>query len=173
VVGGLLASGKSTLAEALARAIQAVHLSADAVRAELHDLGHADAFVPGFSRVLYPELLARAGSALAVGRTVVVDGTFRSRALRARARALAAAHGVPFLFVECRVPVSVARERLCRRERAEASRGWLAMLDAFLARWEPVDELAPSEYAPVDATGPVDACVRAVTSRLGLPAPPP
>jgi predicted kinase len=149
-MAGILASGKTTLATDLARRLEAVHLEADAVRRELEGAGHPEARVPGFSAAVYEELLGRATRVLDADRPVVLDGCFRSRELRARARALAEARGVPFLLVECRVPEPLARARLGQRERATGTPGWLAMLDAFLREWEPVEELPPGAHAVAD-----------------------
>jgi hypothetical protein len=149
-VAGILASGKTTLATDLARRLGAARLGADAVRRELEGAGHSEARVPGFSATVYDELLQRAARALDAGLPVVVDGCFRTRELRARALALAEARGIPFLLVECRVPEALARARLVQRERATGATGWLAMLDAFLREWEPVEELPPEAHAVAD-----------------------
>ena len=93
---------------------------------------------------------------LASGRSVIVEASFRSRALRARARELAAAHGVPFHLVECRAPAEVCRERLRERARAASvSDGRLEIFDDFVARWEPVDELPADEHVVIDTAGPL------------------
>lgn len=149
-VGGLVACGKSTTARSLAEALGAERLAADEVRAELHADGHPEAFVPGFSAEVYDELFRRAGAALEHGSPVVLDGTFRNRALRARARQLAAAHGVPFRFVECRAGEERCRERL--RQRADSS-AWLELFENFLPLWEPPDELPAQERVVLDTSG--------------------
>jgi predicted kinase len=133
-VGGLLASGKSTVARLIADRISADVLSADEIRGDLFEEGAADAFVP-----------------------VVLDGTFRSRGTREAARRLAIDHGVPFLFVECRADPETCRARLRRRERERGQPGWVAMLEAFLELWEPVDELREDEHVVLDTTGPPEA----------------
>jgi predicted kinase len=150
-----MASGKSTLARELAEALDAELLSADAIRLEERQSGERAADWPGFSASVYRELFRRARATLQSGRPVVLDGTFRSRALRARARELAAELHVPFLFFECRADLATCRARLREREREQGHGGWLELFDHFLGLWEPVDELPPAQHRVVETAGPV------------------
>jgi predicted kinase len=148
-----MASGKSTVARRIARELDAELLEADALRGDLAAAGVSRALRPEFAPDLYRTLLARARTCLSAGRAVVLDACFDSRAERARARALATAAGAPFVFVECRAPESVCRERLRRREVA-GEPGWLELFEALLARWEPVDELPADVHRVIDTSGP-------------------
>lgn len=152
-----MASGKSTVSSRLGAALGAEVLSADELRGQLFEQGVDEAYRPGFSRRLYPDLLARARGLLQGGHVVVLDGTFRSHALRAEARGLAAACGAGFLFVECRASAETCRARLRARERAEGRSGWLALFEGFLGLWEPVEELPEREHLVVDTGGLVDS----------------
>lgn len=156
-MGGLLASGKSTVAHRIAARISAEVLSADEIRRDLFEEGAREAFVPGFSTTVYSEILKRARAVLDSGRPVVLDGTFRSRAMRDAARRLAVDQGVPFLFVECRADAETCRARLRQRERERGESGWVAMLAAFLELWEPVDELPEHEHIRLDTSGPPES----------------
>jgi len=151
-VGGWIASGKSTAARSLARELGAELLSADEIRAEFAALKGDDAYVPGFSPVVYDEAFRRAKAVLAAGRTAVLDGSFRSRRLRGAARELAHEQGAQFRFVECRAGEPACRQRLRDRE-AAGEEGWSRMLDHFLPLWEPVDELASDEHVLLDTSG--------------------
>ena len=153
-VGGIVASGKSTVSRAIAAELDAVHIEADELRAAFEHEGRRDAFVPGFSETVYEEMFAEADKALGSGRTVVLDGTFRSRERRAHARELAMRYGATFRFVECRVDEAVVRERLSQRDDPD---GWLQMLDHFLPLWEPVLEIAAEERVVLDTSKPLDA----------------
>jgi len=163
-VAGWMASGKSTLSHALARALDAERIEADRERERAAEEGEPEAMAPGFSEQLYPELLERAGGALAEGRSVVLDASFRRRRYRADAAALAARHGARFLLVECRVPEAVCRDRLRARERTEP--GWLAMFDAFLARWEPITSQETALQLAVDGTAPPPENARRVADAM-------
>jgi len=156
VVCGLVASGKSSVAERLAERLGAERIGADETRRALFEAGESAAFVPGFSTQVYRELFERAGAALDAGRSVVLDGTFRTRRLRGAAQRLAEQRGVPFLCVECRAGVAVCRKRIQARERA-GNRGWEALFEQFLTLWEPVDELPVEQHRVLDTSGSPEA----------------
>jgi aminoglycoside phosphotransferase family enzyme/predicted kinase len=175
-VGGMLAAGKSTLTEALAAELSCAFVSTDLTRKQL--LGVAPtasvyesfgegAYSPVAIENVYAEVEARAAHAFAGGRTVVVDGTFRSRASRDRLRAWAEAQGAPWVFVECRVPLDVSRARLEGRERNRSvSDARPELLDAFAAGYEPMSELPEDSLVIVDGTSPIEAAVAAVLRRV-------
>src|SRR5262245_53896783 len=79
-VGGLVASGKSTVAKYVARRIGAPRVVADRVRRALlagaPGDGHELAWAPDLADRVYAGLLARAGEVLASGRAVVLDACF-------------------------------------------------------------------------------------------------
>lgn len=164
-VGGMIASGKSTLADALAHEMAAPVIDSDRTRkqligveetARLYDPAFAGAYTPAKSEAVYDELLRRAAEVLASGRPVILDASFRSRAYREAARRLARDHDVPFHLVECRAPLDTLKERLRRRARQTGvSDGRLEILADFAARWEPVDELDAEEHLPLDTTRPI------------------
>jgi aminoglycoside phosphotransferase family enzyme/predicted kinase len=165
-VGGLVASGKSTVADHLGVELGAPVVEAD--RTRKHMLGvtptvhlqagsWSGAYDPAFTERVYGELLRRAGVVLGSGRPVVVDASFRAREMRRMARALAEAHGVPFRFVECRASTEAIRERLARREvDAGVSDARLSLLEDFRAHFEPPDEVRPGEHVVLDTTRPVE-----------------
>lgn len=165
-VGGIVASGKSTIADHLGAELGAPVVEAD--RTRKHMLGVAPsvhvpsgawsgAYDPAFTERVYEELLRRASVVLGSGRPVVLDASFRSREMRRMARALAESCRVPFRFVECRATTEVSRERLARRDvEAGVSDARLSLLDDFRAHFEPPDEVAPGERVLLDTTRPVE-----------------
>jgi aminoglycoside phosphotransferase family enzyme/predicted kinase len=164
-VGGLIATGKTTVADRIACAIGAAVVEADRTRKhllgvapthEVHEAAWRGAYDPTFTDRVYDDLLRRGADVLASSRPVVIDASFRSRAHRAAARAFARAHGVTFRFVECRAGRDVCLDRL--RERtpgSTASDGRLEIFDAFAAEADPVDELAADEHVVLDTTRPI------------------
>jgi aminoglycoside phosphotransferase family enzyme/predicted kinase len=148
-VGGLIASGKSTISEQIGRHLGAPVLSSDRTRKSLAGVrpednlatGHfTGAYAPELSERVYEELRRRADAVLSSGRSVVLDASFREDQQRRAARELAARHGAPFDFVECRAPEEVLEVRLAERERrgGEISDARRDLLQKFAARWEPV-----------------------------------
>lgn len=178
-MGGMIASGKSSIAEALGTAMGAIVIGSDETRKRLHGVQpttplHDAAWQSTYSldatQRVYSELLRRAQVVLQSGRSVIIDATFRSRADRAAARRLAATTGAVFTFVECRASDAVARARLASRARGPSvSDGRLEIYDDFAARYEPATELAPSEYVLVDTSGTVEESMERL-SRAGLDA---
>jgi hypothetical protein len=172
-VGGGIASGKSTLAEAMGRELPAPVVDADRTRKHLagvapeHPLPEsswAGFYSPEFTEKVYGELFRRASAVLSSGRAVVLDASFRSRTERARAKRLALERGAPFLFVECQAPAELCRARLRERERSPSvSDGRLQVFDDFARSFEPVTELDRSEHLAVDTREPVEAILKRVS----------
>jgi len=180
-VGGLIASGKSTIAEALGRETQAPVVDADRTRKHLAGVAPeqplpegpwAGVYSPEFTRKVYSELCRRASAVLASGRPVILDASFRARAHRAEAGRLARETGVPFLFVECRASEALCRERLREREKTRTvSDGRIEVFGDFARSWEPVDDLDVSEHVVLDASEPVAANLATLASTIPFPAP--
>lgn len=107
LVTGPAASGKSTLAAALAEASGFRVLSSDAIRREADGASGDDYSLAARARV-YGELARRAGD----GRPAIIDATFGEPALRRAFDDGVEQHGVePPLVIECHAPVG---ERVAR-----------------------------------------------------------
>jgi predicted kinase len=174
-VGGLVASGKTTVSRALAERLGAPRIEADRVRdlllgdrpgRSVHETEWARSFSPGFEKQVYAELLHRVDVVLGSGRAAVMDACFARVCQRAAARALAENHRRPFLFVECRADAALTRARLAERERAVGDAGWLRISEALAGRWEASDELAAEQFVTVDSGRPLSACLAELESRL-------
>lgn len=176
-VGGLVASGKSTLALEIARRIGAPVVGSDATRdyllgarlnEDLHEARWEEAYESGFAERVYAEVLRRAGEVLESNRPVVIDGCFRSRDQRMRARVLAQRFGSPFLFVEARVSRQLQLARLAERALRDSVpiEDWQEIADQLGAQWEPVTELPEAEHLPLDTALPPARNVEAVEDRL-------
>ncbi len=170
-VGGLTGTGKSTTAQLLASVLPAEIVSADETRKRLAGLGpnqhRYDApgegiYSPETTARVYAALGARAEAALAAGRWLILDATFRRRADRDAVRAVAARYAARFLFVQCTAPDEIVRARLDARTAAGGDPWSDGRLEVYLgqrAGYERVDgdetptaialdtELAPYEQA--------------------------
>jgi uncharacterized protein len=168
-VGGVIASGKSTIAEHLASELSAPIVDADRTRKHMLGVRETEAVLdgswsgaydPAFTDEVYAEVFRRAAVVLESGRPVVIDASFRSRALRQRARELAEVHGVSFRFVECSVEPDVSRARLRERARGRSvSDGRLEIFDAFVRKWEPVQEIPADQHLVLDTSRSIDVNV--------------
>jgi uncharacterized protein len=125
VTMGLPATGKTTLARALAGRLALVHLSSDVLRKRKVGLRPTSRRPDGFGRGLYTRsmsrgryalLLRRAARWLRRGHSVVLDATFGQPAFRVALRQLARRTGAHLVVLVCRTREAVIRERLTRRE---------------------------------------------------------
>jgi aminoglycoside phosphotransferase family enzyme/predicted kinase len=122
-VTGLAASGKSTVAEALAAAAGRPVLSSDRIRklragVDPYEYAGAAAYGDAESRAVYEELAQRAGAAIRRDGGVIVDATFR-RAADASAFATGARVAAEPAWIVCEAPPEV----LLQRAAARAARG--------------------------------------------------
>jgi aminoglycoside phosphotransferase family enzyme/predicted kinase len=175
-VAGGIASGKSTLADRLGKALSAPVVDADRTRKHMLGLAptvHATArawqgaYDPAFSARVYDEVLHRADAVLSSGRPVIVDASFRTKRARALARDLASLHNVPFRLVECVAPPEICRARLATRQAGPSvSDATTEILDSFAAGYEPITELPPTEHITIDTSGPIERAFAQVTDEV-------
>jgi len=169
VVAGVAATGKSTLAAALAAESGFDLVSTDVLRKRLAGL----APTTRAPRSLYDDEHDRAtyaalgDEAAAAGRGVVVDGTFRRAADRS---AFFARRGgdTPLVLVECRAPASVLLARADARTHAASrvSDADAAVVAGQLLAFEPVDELAAADHVLLRSDRPVADLVSEVGEAL-------
>ncbi len=177
-IGGIIASGKSTIADRLGAAMGAPVVNSDRVRKHLlgarptdrlYDGAFASAYDPELTKHVYATVRDYARAVVGSGRPVILDASFRSPAMRADAQKLARSLDVPFVFVECRADPDVCRRRLRKRALAPSvSDGRIEIFDEFLAAWEPVRELPANEHIVVDSSRSVEETMRALAGRLPM-----
>ncbi|MDH3202214.1 MAG: AAA family ATPase [Myxococcales bacterium] len=164
-VGGMIASGKSTAADAIGELLAAPVISSDRTRKHLmgkvptesmKSEAWSGAYSEGSTHEVYDELFRRAGVVVDSGRPVVVDASFRTRAMRQSIREVASQRGIPFSFVECVSPREARLARLKKRELAglHESDARSELLDEFAKKFEPVVELPGAEHELLDTARP-------------------
>jgi uncharacterized protein len=178
VVGGLIGTGKSTLAAALGRELAVPVVSSDRVRKALAGLapterGGPALYEPAAVERVYDEIISRAAAVVGARRSVILDATFSTRRWRDAAAQLARAAGARFALVETRCPDrDLLRQRLSRRrDAASVSDATDAQLAEIERRFEPFGPLDPGPHLPVDTGGtPAAALAEALTSlgRIGI-----
>ena len=192
LVGGVMGTGKSTLALSLHRQLGWVLFSSDTLRKCLVHLASdrplAEEFGQGiYSREwtarTYEALVQEASRVLADGRSVRLDATFLRRANRQAAARRATQFGAKTVFIECTCPRELALERLERHWTARlqgdrgnsdaashASDARPALYDEQAACWEPSepDKEPESEHIVITTAQPLAASVEQVCDVLHL-----
>jgi uncharacterized protein len=115
-MAGIVGTGKSTVARALADDLGAVTVASDRVRKREARLterarGHTELYTDERTQRTYAGLLERAQPVVRSGRTAILDATYARAALRAHLVSWAAKEGVRAFLVEstCAAPVALAR----------------------------------------------------------------
>jgi aminoglycoside phosphotransferase family enzyme/predicted kinase len=167
---GFSGSGKSWLAQQLARRLPAVVLSTDILRKELAsatpEMRLASEWYTAEKISKVYDSIRQAGAGwLEKGEHVILDGTFLSRAEREKATAIAARMGADFWIVQCVCPDSVIRERI-RNRPAGYSDADLAVYEAQRKMFDPLTEPATVHQAnrnvSVDTSRPAALVAREI-----------
>jgi aminoglycoside phosphotransferase family enzyme/predicted kinase len=173
VVGGLPATGKSTVAAGVADVLGAVHLRSDEMRKELAGLPAGARAVAAVGEGIYDArgtdatysaLLDRARLLLGMGESVVLDATFHEPRWRAAVTELAAEAVADLTALRCVAPVEVAAARAARRLQVG--------LDTSDAHEAVVRDMASTavpwpEATTIDTNGAPDAAISAALSAVG------
>jgi aminoglycoside phosphotransferase family enzyme/predicted kinase len=172
-VGGMIGTGKSTLAAALGRVLAVPVLASDRVRKQAAGLaptarGGEDLYERARREQTYTIIVEKAGQVLETGRGVIVDATFSRRRWRELVAKAARAHDATFAFIEARCPEELLRQRLAaRRDTASESDADDRLLAAFRRQYEPVGSAEPEPAFAADTSGSAEAAQSAVLTWLG------
>lgn len=174
---GLIGTGKSTLAEALASNLEGVVLRSDHIRKELAGLPPETHQLEPFSAGLYSQemtertyraIFERARPLLAAGRTVILDASFSRRIWRDLARRMSAEADVEAWCCWLKCEEEELRRRL--RERAKDDKGPSdareALLEPFEEAFQPPDEWPGNSLIVVDTDRPLSWSVERLMERL-------
>ena len=175
VLAGVSASGKSTVATALAAASGFSYVNSDVVRKRRAGLSPTDrapqrVYDDAISRTTYTELGHFAAAHAAKG--VIVDATFRRRVDRDAFRE-AVGTGIAVLFVECRAPAAVleARARTRAEQPRRVSDADVEIVRRQLACAEPFDEIGAGEHVIIRSDQPIAAVLAAIGDAVDASAP--
>jgi predicted kinase len=167
---GLIASGKSTLAQAWAGRLHIPYYNSDIMRKELAEVENLRAGKQEYGRGIYSDeltrktyqtLLSQAADAVANGWSVILDASYRCRADRDDVRGLKKKHGARVRFILCSCPEAEARTRMKKRE-LDPTAVSDGSLDIYLRQkeiFEPPAELQPDELIALSTMAPVDVLV--------------
>lgn len=164
---GLIASGKSTLAQAWAERHGINYYNSDVVRKELAGFSPSSSqkeavdqgiYSKEFSQKTYSALLEHAEKDIEEGKAVVLDASYQSRFERDRVCELAKKLNVPAFFILCECPEEVMKQRMETRSldpNAVSDGRWEIYLQQK-KRFEFPDELAPSQFFTINTDMPVN-----------------
>jgi len=178
LVGGLIGTGKTTLAEALAERGGLTLVSSDVVRKALAGVApterqwevyEAGIYSPEHTERTYEELFRRAKEVLAQGGSVILDASFKKARDRERARALAEEAGADLWVIECVADEATIRERLEERARSESvSDGRWEIFGDVRKGFEPIREVPPERHLTVNTARSLEEVLREVEGRIPL-----
>jgi predicted kinase len=178
---GLMGTGKSTIAQGVAEALDCRLFSSDRLRKERAGLSPetpqqvpfgAGLYSASTSEATYATLAELARSALQQGESVVVDAAFSKQAQRTLIQRVAAEIGAECYLLDCVAPEAVIRERLEQRVRTPGSisDGRWRIFRQFQRQYEPVQasgpELNDMDYIRLDTTQPVERCVQQALAEI-------
>lgn len=112
LITGLPGTGKSTVADHLAKRINAKVLRTDEIRKHLFT---TPKYTNEEKEIVYNALFLTAENLLKAKQNVVVDGTFYKKALRQKVHKVAASAKSSFVIVECTAPDEAIARRMVRR----------------------------------------------------------
>ena len=177
---GMVASGKSTLAERFSGQYGLPYYNTDRVRKELAGLNpsdrRADAVNQGiyareFTRNTYQAMLDLASEDLDAGRPgVILDGSYASKEERAKVRKLAADHRAGYVFILCFCNEDEVRRRLEKRARdpEAVSDGRWEIYQQQKKNFVRPDELGKSEFIAMDTAMDVQKLVETLSRTLNM-----
>jgi uncharacterized protein len=161
VVCGLIATGKSTLAQALAKALRVPNFNSDSIRKALAgDTGPVSFQEGNYAKHVtertYNQILRKARLSIEQGQSVVLDATYGSRRHRDAIRQMAHQSGARVVFVECTCREHLILERLRQRESepAPTSDARIEHFEPLKARHAPIEEIGPTEHIRIDTEKP-------------------
>jgi aminoglycoside phosphotransferase family enzyme/predicted kinase len=176
ITTGVMGSGKSTVARAVAARLGAIVIRTDAVRKRLAGVGIHERAAAGFEQGLYTShmsdrtytrALQLAAEVVGAGWTVIVDGSFSRAAERAEARRVAHRLGTAHATLWCETSDAVIAERLARRT-ADISDGRPQLLPQHRARYEAPEGEPGLVRVATDAEPPVDQVLETLKGHMAI-----
>ena len=176
ITTGLVGTGKTALAQALAKRLGLVVISSDVTRKQLagipvteHRFEEFDTgiYSAEFSRRTYDKMLAKAKGFLVEGSSVIIDASFIKADERLKAKKLAEEMGVDFFIVECVLDEESVKQRLAQRlKEASVSDGRWEVYELQREQLEPVVEVPETGHVVIDTLAPVGEIIRQILVKI-------
>lgn len=172
VTCGMIAAGKSTVAEKLSALFSIPWIRSDELRKtlfeELPDKSGKTGFEKGMytpeaTSLVYGKMLVTAQAALEKGSSVILDATCRKQKERQDILQLARDTSANIIFVECRCPDREIKSRLKNREhQSTASDARLEHFEAIKKSMDPFDHLSADVHMPVRTDQSLDSIIETI-----------
>jgi uncharacterized protein len=177
IIMGRAASGKSTLARALARELGWNLFSSDPIRKQLAGVPLYERPEPAarcqlYSKTMtektYNALRANAIAQVETQRSLILDATFSNRRHREELVNQLGALGVDYCFVETKASEEILKTRLVKREVKlnEVSDARIEDFDLLTRSYETPEEVGPDHLVTVSTDSPLEATVVETLKKL-------
>ncbi|MCK4724006.1 MAG: AAA family ATPase, partial [Dehalococcoidia bacterium] len=176
ITTGFVGTGKTALAQAVARRLGLVAISSDVTRKRLASIPltehHFEEFDTGIysteaTRKTYDKMFSEAKSILTEGGSVILDASFIKSQERQTAKRLAEEADADFFIVECTLDEAIIRERLDKRmKEGSASDGRWEILEPQKKHFKPVTEASPANHIKVNMASSPDKLAKEVAARI-------
>ena len=173
-VGGIIGTGKSTLAMGLAEKLGAFLLRSDIVRKKLAKVPLYDHSGSEFNKSIYSKvftqktyqaLFSSAVQALGQGQNVVLDASFSKKHFRKQLVRLAQRNNVDFLFIETSAPDKIILKQLKQRKR-EISDAGSKLLAPFKKSYEAPEEIPVLNRFRIKTIGKKENTLKKALARI-------
>ena len=158
VVTGLPGTGKTTIAESLAKEIDAVVFSTDKIRKMIFE---KPVYNEEDKRIVYDELFSLTGKYLASRKNVILDGTFYTKALRQRAKEVGKTFSENVYFVYCETPEELLKERINKRKDKFSDADYSVYL-----KMKKIFEEFEDDVIIIDTSNPVNTNIDIIKTRI-------
>lgn len=158
VVTGLPGTGKTTIAESLAKEIDAVVFSTDKIRKMIFE---KPVYNEEDKRIVYDELFSLTGKYLASRKNVILDGTFYTKALRQSAKEVGKTFFENVYFVYCETPEELLKERIDKRKDKFSDADYSVYL-----KMKKIFEEFEDDVIIIDTSNPVNTNIDIIKTRI-------
>ncbi|MEK6589380.1 MAG: AAA family ATPase [Nitrospinota bacterium] len=186
IFAGLIGTGKSTLADILAKRLDIPILSSDTIRKELSGIPPEEHKYEDFEKGIYgkeftdrtyEEMFKRAREFLTSGSSLIIDASFKKRYHRKLAFDMASELGVRFYIIETVCNSEEIEKRLNARIKNKESIPFKYITgQASDGRWEiykrqkddfdAMNEIDKKSHITVDTTESIDTCIEKIIESL-------
>ena len=158
LVCGLPGTGKTTLAERIAKEHNAIHLNTDIIRRKyLKERTYSEEE----KKMIYDKLFSETEESLKESKTVVLDGTFYKKELRKKATDIAK----EYTIIECVLDEEILKKRLGKRAMCNVASE--ANYDVYLKvkeQFEPIEE----KHLVIDTSLPEEEQMKKVKEWMNI-----